>query len=169
MAAFERFRRTMAPDQRFAAHVSFYPGWTWGTRAGQNAYTGAPVLLLLGEKDELTPAGKVQAYLAYLKRNGSEPPIQVLAYPNAYHAWTNPSFAAPRFFADFANTRKCPTLLVGETRVDLLLNGEEKHFDPALWERCLVESRGYTMGFSAQTRAKSLADTIAFLKKTMGP
>ena len=167
MAAFERFRRAMMPNRRFAAHVGFYPGWVWGTRAGKDAYSGAPVLLLLADKDELTPAAKVESYLAYLKKDDPAPNIQVVTYRNAYHAWTNVRVKTPRFFPEGANARKCPLLLVGQVRVGMLINGEEKSFDRPLWERCFPESRGYTMGFSAQVRAKSLADTIVFLKRSM--
>ncbi|UQR65432.1 dienelactone hydrolase family protein [Bradyrhizobium sp. C-145] len=167
MAAFERFRKAMAPDQRFAAHVAFYPAWTMGTRGGPTAYTGSPVLLLLGEKDELTPADKVDTYLAYLTSTNTPQSIEKLTYPAAYHGWTNPAFRAPNFFKDFGSARKCPTMLIGEARIGLLINGEDKSFNPTLWESCRSDSRGYSMGFSSQTRAKSLADTIAFLRRSM--
>jgi len=167
MTAFERFRRTMAADQRFAAHVGFYPGWTVGTGSGTNVYTGAPVLFLFGDKDELTPPDKVQNYLAYLKKGNSNDSIEIITYTNAYHGWTNPNVAAPHFFPDFGSSRKCPTMLVGEVRVRLLIDGTEKRFDRDLWERCLLESRGYTIGFSSRARTKSLVDTIAFLRKSL--
>lgn len=168
MTAFERFRRKMGAEQRFAAHVSFYPGWTMGALGGANAYTGAPVLLLFGDRDELTPPDKVQNYLAYLKNNNSDGPIvTTITYANAYHGWTNPKVPAPHFFPDFGSSRKCPTLLVGEVRGKLLIDGNEKNFDRALWDRCLSESRGYTMGFSSRIRAKSLADSIEFLRKSL--
>jgi dienelactone hydrolase len=167
MTAFERFRGKMGAEQRFAAHVGFYPGWTMGTLGGANAYTGAPVLLLFGDRDELTPRDKVQNYLAYLKNKNSDGPIVTITYANAYHGWTNPKLPAPHFFPDFGSSRKCPTMLVGEVRVKLLIDGNEKNFDRDLWDRCLSERRGYTIGFSSRTRAKSLADSIEFLRKSM--
>lgn len=166
--AFERFRKILAPEQRFAAHVSFYPGWTTGTRAGKDAYTGAPILLLFGEKDELTPTNKVLAYLDYLKARASNSHIETLTYSGAYHAWTNPMFAKPRFIPDLINARKCPTLLVGDMRVGLLIDQEERRFEPTLWQQCLLESRGYTMGFSSSIRSRSLSDAISFLNRSMG-
>jgi dienelactone hydrolase len=164
MAAFERFRKVLAPEQRFAAHVGFYPSFNMGTRAGPQAYTGAPLLLLLAEKDEL--ATKAQGYLAYLDKANTEGP-QTVTYSGAYHAWSNPNYPMPRLFPDFSSGHKCPMLLVGEAKSRLLVDGEEKNFDLALWENCLNESRGRTMGFSAKMRAKSLADTIAFLRKSL--
>jgi dienelactone hydrolase len=148
MAAFERLRSALKSERKFAAHVSLYPGWTMGTRAGPRAYTGAPVLLLLGEKDELTPTAKVQGYLAYLDKGNTQAPIETVIYPGAYHAWTNPRPPSPRYFPDHGD-------------------GAEKDFDKDLWDKCFSEGRGYTTGFSAQARAKSLADTIAFLRKSL--
>ena len=167
MTAFERFRRAMAPDQRFAAHVSFYPGWTMGTRGGPAAYTGSPVLFLFGEKDELTPPDKVEAYFEYLDRTNTPRSIETVTYEGAYHAWTNPASPEPRLFQGYGSSRKCPTMLVGETPIRLLIAGQEQGFDPALWKLCQNESRGYSMGFSPEARAKSLTDATAFLRKSM--
>src|SRR5206468_1307722 len=127
----------------------------------------APILFLFGDKDELTPPDKIQNYLAYLKKGNSKDSIETITYSNAYHGWTNPNLQVPHFFPDFGSSRKCPTMLVGEVRVRLLINGDEKGFDRGLWERCSIESRGYTISFNSRTRAKSLADTIAFLRKSL--
>src|SRR5262249_34661925 len=49
MTAFESLRSALVPGQsRFAAHVAFYPAGTFGVIAERGAYTGSPVLLLLG-------------------------------------------------------------------------------------------------------------------------
>ena len=130
---------------------------------------GAPLQLLLAENDELTPPSRVQGYLAYLERTGTHAPIATVTYSGAYHAWTNPSIPKARYFPNHGSTRKCPLLLVGEVRLRILVDGEEKNFDPAGRQQCLDEGRGYTMGFSASIRARSLIDTIAFLRKPLLP
>ena len=38
VAAFEQVRTVLAPSNKFAAHVAFYPGWTFGASAGASAY-----------------------------------------------------------------------------------------------------------------------------------
>src|SRR5882672_62015 len=66
LTAFEVLRAVMAPgSSRFAAHVATYPGGSYGVRAEAGAYTGAPILMLLGEKDDNLPVAKVEGYLAY--------------------------------------------------------------------------------------------------------
>jgi dienelactone hydrolase len=168
VTAFERPRAVLAPDAKFAAHVGFYPAWIFGTAAGPNAYTGAPVLLLLAEKDELTPPSKVNPYLAYHEKGGSKAPLEVVTYAGAYHSWTNPRVPQPKFFPNHGNARKCPMMLLGGGPPRLLIDGAEKPLDRPLFDKCRAASVGYTQGFNAQVRAKSLADTVAFLNKHIG-
>jgi dienelactone hydrolase len=67
LAAFETRRSALNPGPgRFAAHVAFYPGGNFGAIAEPGAYTGSPVLMLLGEKDDNLPVTKIESYLAYM-------------------------------------------------------------------------------------------------------
>jgi len=53
LTAFEWLRSIFGSEQRrFAAHVAYYPAGVYGTVANVRAYTGAPILMLLGEKDD---------------------------------------------------------------------------------------------------------------------
>jgi dienelactone hydrolase len=59
LAAFEALRSALNPGPgQFAAHVAFYPAGNFGAIAERGAYTGSPVLMLLGEKDDNLPVGK---------------------------------------------------------------------------------------------------------------
>src|SRR6266849_10458630 len=79
LAAFELLRSAVNLEQsRFAAHVAFYPAGVFGAIAERVAYTGSPVLMLLGEKDDNLPVVKVEGYLAYAKAAGSPTPIDVV-------------------------------------------------------------------------------------------
>src|SRR5262249_52389188 len=61
LAAFERLRSALNPrHSRFAAHVAFYPAGNFGVLAERDAYTGSPVLMLLGEKGDNLPVAKVE-------------------------------------------------------------------------------------------------------------
>ena len=72
LAAIERLRAALVAGQnRFAAHVSYYPAGVYGVAAGPGAYTGAPILMLLGEKDENLPVAKAEEYLTYARKRGS--------------------------------------------------------------------------------------------------
>jgi dienelactone hydrolase len=168
VTAFERARTVLASANKFAAHVVFYPAWIYGAPAGPGAYTGAPVLLLFAEKDELTQPEKVKPYLEYHEQGGSKAPLEVVTYPGAYHSWTNPRMPKPRFFPKHGSARKCPIVLIGGGPPRLLIDRAERPFNGPMMGKCRAASVGYTQGFNAQFRAKSLADTVAFLRKHMG-
>jgi dienelactone hydrolase len=167
-AAFTAARKALSPDHRFAAHVAFYPSWTFGSVGRPGAYTGAPVLLLFGEKDENDPPEKVRSYFDYLAKTGTQAPIETKTYPGAHHAWTNPRFAQVHFYADHGSTRKCPLRLMGSGLPKLLIGGAARDFDAALWAKCRREGKGYAMGFDAAARVQSLKDMLAFLNRHIG-
>jgi len=94
--------------------------------AEPGAYTGSPVLMLLGEKDDNLPVTKIESYLAYARAAGSSAPIQTVIYPGAYHAWTVPDLTTARFFPDLVSLKKCPLFLIGPKGPALLIDGESE-------------------------------------------
>ncbi len=170
LTAFEVLRAVMATgSSRFAAHVATYPGGSYGARAEAGAYTGAPILMLLGEKDDNLPVAKVEGYLAYASGAGHPAPITTVVYPGAFHAWTVPTLGAPRFYAQYVSTRKCPVILFGRGAPTVLVDGRAQPFDPDALAACRAAGPGYTMAFDVTTRTKSTADTVAFLRRHLGP
>jgi dienelactone hydrolase len=166
LTALEALRAVMAKgSSRFAAHVATYPGGSYGAQADAGAYTGAPILMLLGEKDDNLPVAKVEGYLAYANGAGHPAPITTVVYPGAFHAWTVPTLGAPRFYAQYVSTRKCPFILFGRGAPTVLMDGRAEPFDPDAFAACRTAGPGYTMGFDATTRTKSTADTVAFLQR----
>ncbi len=170
LTAFEVLRAVMAPgSSRFAAHVATYPGGSYGVRAEAGAYTGAPILMLLGEKDDNLPVAKVEGYLAYASGAGHPAPITTVVYPGAFHAWTVPTLGAPRFYAQYLSTRKCPFILFGRGAPTVLVDGRAQPLDPDALAACRSEGPGYSMAFDATARTKSTADTLAFLQRHLRP
>lgn len=172
LTAFETVRAAMgAGSSRFAAHVATYPGGTYGVRAEAGAYTGAPILMLLGEKDDNLPVAKAEGYLAYASAAGHPAPIATVVYPGAFHAWTVPTLGAPRFYPQYvASSRKCPVILLGRGGApSLLVDGRERPFDLDALVACQAAGSGYSMGFDAATRTRSAADTTAFLRRHLSP
>src|SRR5262249_55518739 len=170
LTAFEALRSALNPGpDRFAAHVAFYPGGNFGVLAEPGAYTGSPVLMLLGNKDDNLPLTKIESYLAYARAARRPAPIQTITYPGAYHAWTVPDLTTARFYPDLVSTKKCPIILLGPKGPALLIDGEAKPFDPATFGACVTEAPGYSMGFDAAVRAQSISDTIAFLQRSLRP
>src|SRR4051794_38021800 len=75
LTAFEPLRSALIPGSgRFAAHVAFYPGGNLGVIAERGAYTGSPVLMLLGGKDDNLPVAKIENYQAYARAAGNPAP-----------------------------------------------------------------------------------------------
>jgi dienelactone hydrolase len=170
LTAFEVLRAVMATgSSRFAAHVATYPGGSYGARAEASAYTGAPILMLLGDKDDNLPVAKVEGYLAYASGAGHPAPITTVVYPGAFHAWTVPTLGAPRFYAQYVSTRKCPVILFGRGAPTVLVDGRAQPFDPDALAACRAAGPGYTMAYDATTRTKSTADTVAFLQRHLRP
>ena len=170
LTAFERLRSLFMPDQlRFAAHVAYYPAGVYGAAAEQGAYTGAPILMLLGEKDDNLPVAKMAGYLSYARDAGYSPPIEVLIYPGAYHAWTVPGLGPLRFYPQYGSTRKCPLILLGPFGPSLLAGGQTKPLEANSLRTCLDEGRGYSMAYDASIRVKSAGDAVAFLQQHLRP
>ena len=170
LAAFETLRSALNPGAgRFAAHVAFYPGGNFGAIAEPGAYTGSPVLMLLGEKDDNLPVTKIESYLAYAHAAGAPAPIETVIYPGAYHAWTVPDLPAARFYADLVSTKKCPLILLGPKQPALLIDGAPKPFDPAAFGACVAAAPGYSMGFDEAVRGQSITDTVRFLQRSLRP
>lgn len=170
LTAFEPLRSALSPGQgRFAAHVAFYPSGGFGVFAERGAYTGSPVLMLLGGKDDNLPVAKIESYLAYARAAGYPAPIETVIYPGAYHAWTVPDAGTARFNPDFVSTKKCPFILLGPHPLALLIDGQAKPLDPSAFGGCVREAPGYSVGFDAAVRAQSLADAIGFLRRNLQP
>jgi len=65
----------------FNAAIAYYPYCT------QLSITNAPLLVLIGEKDDWTPADRCKALIF---SEGSEPEIILKVYPDAHHAFDQP-------------------------------------------------------------------------------
>ena len=105
-------------------------GCLWA--AARQGPTRRPVLMLLGEKDDNLPIAKAKTISLTPKGAGPAPPIDVSIYPGAYHAWTVPSLGAPRFYPQYASTRKCPYFLLGRRGPLRLIGGQERPMDLTL-------------------------------------
>jgi dienelactone hydrolase len=170
LTGFEPLRAALGAGRlRFAGHVAFYPAGAFGAMAGQGAYTGAPILMLLGDRDDNLPMAKVEGYVRYAKGAGHPAPIDVVIYPGAYHAWTVPSLGSPRFYPQYGSTRKCPLILLGRAPPALLVDGRESPLAPDALGACMGEGRGYSMGYDAALRSRSSRDTVDFLQRHLKP
>ncbi len=79
-----RRRWMRATNVKFAAHVALSPGCRWVNRS--TVTTGAPILLLLAELDDATPAPACVARAEQLRLTGNTK-VEVKVYQGAHHAW----------------------------------------------------------------------------------
>jgi dienelactone hydrolase len=168
LTAFTGLRAALDPGEvRFAAHVAYYPAGVFGAVADPAAYTGSPVLMLLGEKDDNLPVAKIESYLTYAKAAGFSTPIEIVTYPGAYHAWTVPDLTTLRFYPEYPSTKQCPLILLGSGRPSLLIEGGLTPFDPSGFGACMGKAPGYSMVYDEAVRAKSAAESIGFLQRQL--
>ncbi len=170
ITAFEKLRAScIKGGLRFAAHAAFYPTLTWGIEAGTDSYTGSPILIMMGDKDDYGPPSKLQSYLDYAKQAGHPAPIETIIYPETYHGWGNSWYTPSSYRTNLAKTAKCPfVLLAPKSPNGLTLLGAKGiiAFNQDLWSACMA-AKGYHIGFDENIRSRSLADAISFLQKTM--
>jgi dienelactone hydrolase len=168
LTAFEWLRSIFGSEQpRFAAHVAYYPAGVYGTVGNEHSYTDAPVLMLLGEKDDNLPVAKIEDYLSYAKVAGRPAPIEVVVYPGALHAWTVSRLGAARFYPQYGSTRRCPLILLGSDKPAFLIDGQARPFDENSMRKCLTDGQGYSMAYDASIRAKSTSDSVQFLERNL--
>ncbi len=94
-------RKPKDTTEGFAAAVSFYPGCTTRNKKAASFKPYAPLLLLIGEADDWTPAVPCQALADTARANGA--PMQVVTYPGAYHDFDNPGIKRVRLRTDVPN------------------------------------------------------------------
>lgn len=89
------------PSPAFAGAIAFYPDCTLRGRTTQLFEVQRPLLILIGEKDDWTPADKCRELLPRL----SGKPFELHTYADAVHAYDNPG-SKLRFRAEVSNRNK---------------------------------------------------------------
>jgi len=85
----------------FKAAVAFYPGCTSRNQRAQRFHPYAPVLLLIGEADDWTPAAPCKALVASVAARGES--MQIVTYADTFHDFDNPALKGPRLRKDVPN------------------------------------------------------------------
>jgi dienelactone hydrolase len=158
--AFETVRRAVIDgDLRFAVHIPLYPGCSVPYIAAQTDQR--PMLMLLGGKDDYTPAAACIDYAEELRKRGL--PVTVVVYPNAYHAFDS-AYRAKQYPLP-VSARGCRGAVDLDTGAFSMRRGDTT-VTGADAERVLKDctARGVTMGGDPEAREKSPQDVAAFLK-----
>jgi dienelactone hydrolase len=76
----------------FKAAVAFYPGCTTRQDHPEKFHPYAPLLVLMGESDDWTPAAPCKALTAAVAARGE--PMSIVTYPDTYHDFDNPGITS---------------------------------------------------------------------------
>jgi dienelactone hydrolase len=146
-------------DLRFAAHVALYPGCAVPYLSAH--LDGSPILMLLGGKDDYTPASNCLAYADELRARGAS--VRVVVYPDANHGFD--SDAPPHFRPQPTTLHDCH----GEIDLDagaFTVEAGGQTSSGAAAEAALKQctERGVTVGGDPEAREKAPQEVADFLK-----
>jgi dienelactone hydrolase len=88
-----------ASKHKFRAAIGFYPSC-----AGLKGNMTVPTLIMVGERDDWTPAGECRSLAegrddwGISREKGKGIPIEITIYPGAYHDFDVPRFRVPKTF-----------------------------------------------------------------------
>lgn len=85
----------------FKAAVSFYPGCTARNKSAAKFHPYAPLLVLIGESDDWTPAAPCKALTASVAARGE--PMSIVTYPDTYHDFDNPGLKSKHLRKEVPN------------------------------------------------------------------
>ncbi len=151
--------RFMPPGLRFAGHVAFYAPCI--ARFRDSRTTGAPLLMLYGQSDELMRASRCDQIADELRQGGSN--VHIITYPGAVHQWDGPM--APRLIgrhlADCSFTVNRDGTVTDENTLLPMDGPLTRKLSLAL----CTGSRPYPIGRNAAVAAESNRDFAAFLAR----
>ena len=162
-ALYAQMAEAFAPDGlRFAGHAAYYAPCI--ARFADTRTTGAPLLMLNGGDDELTPPDRCARVADELRAGGSH--VAVLTYPGAAHQWDGGmprgligrQLAGCRFRVERNGT-------VRDENTGLPMSGS---FGRKIILGLCTENRPYLIGRDDAVRARSNRDLGAFLIRVFG-
>jgi dienelactone hydrolase len=162
--ALEPFRRAVVKDEtRFAAHVPLYPycnDWQVSEKT-----TGAPMLILLGGRDDYTPPEPCRGYAEWFRSKGAS--VDVVEYPNAHHGFD--LLRPPIHVRNAVTGRNCDARVdLDRFTVTVRATGEDITSTAAAYGRSCV-TRGAIVGGDSEGRRRAPEAVKTFLRKVFAP
>jgi dienelactone hydrolase len=155
----KHWRRT--GEMTFALHVGIVPGCTVQHRVAKT--TGRPILFLLAEKDDYTPAPLCLAYAEKMRQSGAE--VTVKIYRDAHHGWE--AIGPLNELRRAENYSHCRALM--EDDASLYVPQADRHMSQveySEWARlhCMFLGRTHAGGGTVELRRQATDDLLQFLK-----
>lgn len=156
---------TNPAQPRFAAHLPFYPGCS--TQWDNPQPAAAPLLLLLGARDDYTPAAICLGYAVRLRLAGAD--VNTRIYDTAGHAWMA-DYPARR--SNVQTFGECDLRIEDDGQIRDAKSGASsregwKEFAAKVMASC--GGMGATIGADAGARIAATADMVAFFRRTLRP
>ena len=162
MTANKNLIEALKLDNIFASHLPVYP--TCQAYFKEINLTGKPMLFLLGEKDDWTPAKYCVEYVENSKKKGIDANYKI--YNGARHGFIN---TENKTSSDAWKLTECGSGYINKEGFYNWGGKEHKgkwsEMTRYLGKTCA--SRGVTLGGSKEDRQNTIDDTLIFFKKTL--
>ncbi len=145
----------------FSYHIPVYPGCS--TQWDNVVPTAAPVLFLLGEKDDLTPAKKCKRYADRISTGGGL--AKTIEYPGVSHQFL---IEKSRKISGVGNFANCDMGIRdnGEMHYPskgISVEGDWRGFVRKVFKDC--GKKGFTQGGTAESHQAAIADIVKFVQE----
>ena len=150
------------PGKGFTSHAGFYP--FCGIQLEEGRMNGAPVLLMLGEKDDYTPAHLCTDLVEKLDLKSDA--VDVRIYADSYHLFDRSS--SVKHSDRYLNPSKCSFLISDDAKTIEVNSGKHlKNYESRVDALSKCVTKGGTFGGNPEARTQSLEDLKAFFKQTL--
>lgn len=157
-------RAVIDGDLHFAAHVPFYPDCNFRWTAAER--DGSPILMLLGQRDDWTPAAPCLAEAELLKSRGVD--MRTVVFPYAFHGFDTPGRVGEMKAVPHA--RNCFVETDLDTFVVRRFDTGQAFAAPGAYADYVrgCEGTGVHAGGDPEGQRRAPEETIAFLKAVFG-
>lgn len=172
-SAWPIYQRVILPaGTRYAGNIAVYPGCNLRYHEYKSDANPAPLLLLLGEKDDMTPAQPCVEYAQMLAAEGLD--VRYKVYAGAYHVFDRTDQPYRQFKeGTFADCSLDNQVTVRPTADRLWRNyhtGElftqNSDFDAAV--KACGKDKWVTVQSNYKARVAAVADALAFIREQIG-
>lgn len=157
-------RFALSPERRFRAHVAFYAPCI--ARFDRIEATGAPVLMMWGDQDEIIDPEACAAVAADLRKGGAT--VEQRVFAGAYHQWDgnlSSPWRAPRGLADCDFRVRENADVVGRVLGLPFYLAMDDAFSRKLLLGLCSDTDGYLIGRNQAVRDRSNRALAAFLRE----
>ena len=152
---------------QYAAHLPMYPACS--TTFEKPDHTSAPILFLMGEKDDYTPASQCAPFIDRLKLTGAN--VHSKIYPNAHHGWVSDSMQVS-YLPRIQVFSKCDGRIDDSGVIREINSGATSSegwtiFVSKVWKSCGKYGANY--GVNIKARDDSLEDMVTFFRNALIP